>query len=189
MLGRHGGDFIRTEGVARDGRRLQRKRLRGPWLVAGDGVVVGDLPFLDAVDRFAGGAVENEDQSLPGALRERGNFLSFLYDIDQGRRGGRVIIPVVVMGGLEIPLELAFASPPVAFPSGAHGPAPDMRFSKLDSRPVDASVYASLGTSGHPAQDSRSRWFATPCLVGLFHPRLRAGLSRRLRSLAVAAQK
>ncbi len=48
--------------------------------------------------------------------------------------------------------------------------APEMRFSKLNSRPVDASVYASPGTSRHPAQDSRSRWFATPFLWGSFIP-------------------
>ena len=48
--------------------------------------------------------------------------------------------------------------------------APEMRFSKLDSRPVDASVYASPGASRRPAQDSRSRWFATPFLWGSFIP-------------------
>jgi hypothetical protein len=48
--------------------------------------------------------------------------------------------------------------------------APELRFSKLDSRPVDASIYASPGTSRHPAQDSRSRWFATPFLWGSFIP-------------------
>src|SRR5207248_3406474 len=48
--------------------------------------------------------------------------------------------------------------------------APEMRFSKLDSRRVDASVYASPGTSRYPAQDSRSRWFATPFLWGSFIP-------------------
>ena len=48
--------------------------------------------------------------------------------------------------------------------------APGIRFSKLDSSPVDASVYASPGTSRHPAQDSRSRWFATPFLWGTFIP-------------------
>jgi hypothetical protein len=42
--------------------------------------------------------------------------------------------------------------------------APELRFSKLNSRPVDASVYASPGASRHPAQDSRSRWFAIPFL-------------------------
>ena len=48
--------------------------------------------------------------------------------------------------------------------------APGIRFSKLDSSPVDASVYTSPGTSRHPAQDSRSRWFATPSLWGTFIP-------------------
>ena len=48
--------------------------------------------------------------------------------------------------------------------------APDIRFSKLNSRPVGASVYTSPGTSRHPAQDSRSRWFATPFLWGSFIP-------------------
>jgi len=48
--------------------------------------------------------------------------------------------------------------------------APGLRFSKLDSSPVGASVYTSPGTSRHPAQDSRSRWFATPFLWGSFIP-------------------
>ena len=48
--------------------------------------------------------------------------------------------------------------------------APGIRFSKLDSSPVDASVYTSPGTSRHPAQDLRSRWFATPFLWGSFIP-------------------
>ena len=46
----------------------------------------------------------------------------------------------------------------VAFPLGALGRRPDIRFSKLDSSPVDASVYASPDPSRHLAQDSRSRW-------------------------------
>jgi len=48
--------------------------------------------------------------------------------------------------------------------------APELRFSKLNSRPVDASVYASPGASRRPAQDSRSRWFATPFLWGSLIP-------------------
>lgn len=42
--------------------------------------------------------------------------------------------------------------------------APGLCFSKLNSPPADASVYTSPGTSRHPAQDSRSRWFAIPFL-------------------------
>ena len=48
--------------------------------------------------------------------------------------------------------------------------APGIRFSKLDSSPVDTSVYTSPDPSRHPAQDSRSRWFATPFLWGSFIP-------------------
>src|SRR5205823_12871260 len=48
--------------------------------------------------------------------------------------------------------------------------ASGLSFSKLDSRPVDTSVYASPGASRLPAQDSRSRWFATPFLWGSFIP-------------------
>jgi hypothetical protein len=55
-------------------------------------------------------------------------------------------------------------------PVGSTRSAPGIRFSKLDSSPVDASVYTSPGTSRHPAQDLRSRWFATPFLWGTFIP-------------------
>ncbi len=55
-------------------------------------------------------------------------------------------------------------------PVGSTRSAPEIRFSKLNSRPVDASVYTSPGTSRHPAQDSRSRWFATPFSWGSFIP-------------------
>ena len=55
-------------------------------------------------------------------------------------------------------------------PVGSTRSAPEMRFSKLDSSPVDASVYTSPGPSRRLAQDSRSRWFATPFLWGSFIP-------------------
>ena len=48
--------------------------------------------------------------------------------------------------------------------------APGTQFSKLHSSPVDASVYTSPDPSRHLAQDSRSRWFATPFLWGSFIP-------------------
>ena len=49
-------------------------------------------------------------------------------------------------------------------PVASTRPAPGLCFSKLNSPPADASVYASPGTSRRPAQDSRSRWFAIPFL-------------------------
>jgi hypothetical protein len=50
--------------------------------------------------------------------------------------------------------------------------------------PTSASVNASPAMSPPPAHDSRSAWFATPSLVGLLHPRLPAGLSRRFLTAA-----
>ena len=63
----------------------------------------------------------------------------------------------------------------VAFLLKALSRRPEFVFSKLDSSPVDASVYTSPGTSRHPAQDSRSRWFV---IVGLFHPTARRFIAR-----------
>jgi hypothetical protein len=65
---------------------------------------------------------------------------------------------------------LALSHPSVWPSLGSTRSAPGTRFSKLDSSPVDASVYTSPGTSRHPAQDSRSRWFATPFLWGSLIP-------------------
>jgi hypothetical protein len=60
-------------------------------------------------------------------------------------------------------------SPHCGLPVRSTRSASGLRFSKLDSRPVDASVYASPGTSRHPAQDSRSRWFAVGSEVARLH--------------------
>ena len=43
-------------------------------------------------------------------------------------------------------------------------------FSKLDTQPADASVYASVAASRRPPQNSRSGWFATPFLQDSFIP-------------------
>src|SRR6516225_7032025 len=66
--------------------------------------------------------------------------------------------------------DLRWRLPQCGLPVGNTRSAPGIHFSKLDSSPVDASVYTSPGTSRHPAQDIRSRWFATPFLWGSFIP-------------------
>lgn len=43
-------------------------------------------------------------------------------------------------------------------------------FSKLYTRPANASVYASIRTSRSALQDSRSGWFAIPFLQDSFIP-------------------
>ena len=49
--------------------------------------------------------------------------------------------------------------PQCGLPVTSTRPAPDLRFSKLNSRPADAFVCASPGTSRRSAQESRSRCF------------------------------
>ena len=59
-------------------------------------------------------------------------------------------------------------------------PRPEFVFRSSIPRPSMPLSTISPGPSRHPALDSRSRWFASPCPVELFHPRLHAGLSRCL---------
>jgi len=53
---------------------------------------------------------------------------------------------------------------PYSLPLLSTGSAPRISFTKLHTRPTDASVYASPTASRRCAQDSRSGWFATPFL-------------------------
>jgi hypothetical protein len=62
--------------------------------------------------------------------------------------------------------QLSLRSRQCGLPVACTRPTPGIRFSKLDSSPVDASVYTSPGASRRPAQDS-----LLP-LGGLFHPLL-----------------
>ena len=48
--------------------------------------------------------------------------------------------------------------------------APNLLFSKLNTQPADASVYASTDASRRPPQNSRSGWIATPFLWDSFIP-------------------
>jgi hypothetical protein len=67
---------------------------------------------------------------------------------------------------------LAILSPPagVAFSLTGKHRHPDLSFSRLNTLPADASVYASLAASQRPAQDSRSGRSRCSFPVGLSHP-------------------
>jgi hypothetical protein len=62
------------------------------------------------------------------------------------------------------------ASAGLAFPWEVLGRHPGLSFRSSIPRPSMPFVCASPGPSRHPAQDSRSRWFATPFLWGSFIP-------------------
>jgi len=58
----------------------------------------------------------------------------------------------------------ASACPERCFPLLSTRSAPGIVFSKLNTRPTDASVHASLPASRQIAQDSRPGWIAAPFL-------------------------
>ena len=71
------------------------------------------------------------------------------------------------------------AGSPCGLPQVFTRSPPGIAFSKLNTQPIDASVYASPAASRRPTQDSRSGWSRFSFPVGLFHPLQHAGLSRR----------
>jgi len=84
------------------------------------------------------------------------------------------------LGSLTTPVRLqdsrSIALSPVAFPTYIQGRRPVGSFRSSMSQPAGTAVYASMSTSRCPPQDSRPKQFATPFFVGLFHPRISAGL-------------
>ena len=100
-------DLVRRKRHARNRRRLHRKRLRRPVLVAGNRIVGDDRPLFDAEDGLAGDAIEDEQQALLGINRHRRNRPAVALDVDERRRRVQVVVPVVVMRGLKKPLQLA----------------------------------------------------------------------------------
>ena len=92
--------------VARQRRRLERERLRRRRLLAGHRAL-RHRPLFHAEHRLAGHAIEDEQQPHLGDLRDRGNRLAVLDDVDQRRRRAEVVVPDVVMHELLVPLALA----------------------------------------------------------------------------------
>ena len=63
--------------------------------------------LLDAEDRLAGGAIEDEHVAGLADRRERGHAPAVLHDVDEHRRRRHVEVPQVVVHGLEVPAVLA----------------------------------------------------------------------------------
>jgi hypothetical protein len=73
----------------------------GSDLAGDDGA--GDGPLLHAVDRFAGEAVEDEEQAHFGDLRDGRDGLAVAADVEQGGRRSEIVVPDVVMNELLVP--------------------------------------------------------------------------------------
>src|SRR6185437_4230343 len=108
LLGSYLGNFVRTEAVAPDGRRLQRKRLRWPTGFAGN-VAGRNRPLLDAEDWLAVGAIENKDEAQFAGDGDSWNLRAVLIHIHQNGGGFKVVVPGVMMDSLEVPDEFASA--------------------------------------------------------------------------------
>src|SRR6185437_3111905 len=63
--------------------------------------------LFDAEDGLAGVAIEDEHQAGFADGYERGNFLAVFIDFDKSRSGRQIVVPEVVVDGLEIPLQLS----------------------------------------------------------------------------------
>src|SRR5690348_16016707 len=122
------------------------------------------MPMFDSSPAFTPGLCF----WLPGPIRLQGTP----PDADEVSRFSRVqFLDVRMALGLRRACrKLTLSLPPVWPSRWEHSVGARNSFSQLDSSPVDASVYASPGTSRHPAQDLRSRWFVTPFSWGSFIP-------------------
>src|ERR1700734_621069 len=70
-------------------------------------IALGNRPLLNAVDRLAGDAIEDEHQAILVDRSHRRNRLAIMFYIEQYRWRLQVKIPNVVMNHLEVPQQLA----------------------------------------------------------------------------------
>ena len=73
----------------------------------------------------------------------------------------------------------------IAFPHVVQGRHPKLVISELDGWPALPPVNASRASSRLPAHDSGPQWSSFSFHVGLFHPLLYAGLSRRFHNVPI----
>ena len=104
--GRQIGDLRFGEPLLRKRRRLDRERLRGPALLAGD-FGLWHRSFLDREERFARFPIEQKKMSDFRDLRKGIQLLAVVLDRHEVRRTRDVIVPQIMMHDLEMPDALA----------------------------------------------------------------------------------
>ena len=110
LLGRHERvDVVRRERLPRERLRLGRERLRRRRHLAGD-LALRDRALFDRPQRLAGQRARRRrgTRSCPPARRCR-RVAPVVSDGEELGRGGEVVVPEVVVHGLEVPLALAGA--------------------------------------------------------------------------------
>src|SRR5215472_11009075 len=106
MLRRKLGYLIPLPRHACERRGLHRKWLRGRIPFARY-VSLRDRALLDAVDGFAVAAVEDENQPRFSRLDQSRDFLTVMDHVNERRLWRQIVIPQIMVHGLEIPLQLA----------------------------------------------------------------------------------
>ena len=99
------GEHVLSEALAGEGDRLQRHHLRFRGLLSGR-VAGREGARFHRKERLAGNAVKQVEPALLAGLRDGVDLLAVAVDGDQGRRGGEVAIPDVMLDGLEVPQAL-----------------------------------------------------------------------------------
>jgi len=102
MLGRYRGQFVWRHGLPHEGGWPGWNGLRGCWLLAGS-AVLRDRNFVDIEQRLASLAVQHVHKALLAGLYHGRDRVAFTPDIAEHRLGAQVVVPNVVVGGLEVP--------------------------------------------------------------------------------------
>src|SRR5262249_27708867 len=100
--------IVDREHLAREGRRLGRKRLRRPRLFTRH-VALRHRPLFDRPERLARHALEYIKEAELRGQRDDVDHLALMLDSEKLGRGGRVVIPEIVGYDLKMPEALACA--------------------------------------------------------------------------------
>jgi hypothetical protein len=86
--------------------RSEREWLRGRCFFAGN-VALRNRALLNAENGFARSAIEDEQIAALGTGGDRGDGEAVAVNVEQNRRRGDIVVPQVVVDGLEMPDALA----------------------------------------------------------------------------------
>ena len=100
----HASAGVKVSGES--GAGMRRVRLRRREHVAGHAALRRG-PLLDRIERRAGLAIEQEEATHLGDLRDARATVADAVDLEERRLRGHVVVPVIVVHGLEVPAHRA----------------------------------------------------------------------------------
>ena len=134
----HGLGFWRSYGdvgfgiaLAHERRRLRRERLCGPRLLTTE-FRLGNGLFLNRPERNAGHAIKDKHQSVFGALRDSVDLPAVVFNGQENRRTGQILIQQIMVDDLVMPE--AFAGVGIKGNQGVGKQIHPMTFSTIEIR-------------------------------------------------------